>query len=360
MDCNCENCGANLEFKPDSQALSCNYCGHKMEFATDSPAEFANIELDLDTYLSQLEDEKNNLEAKLLSCEDCGATTHLESTQIAGHCAFCDAPIVSAKESSQRLIKPAGLLPFRVDGKKAQSNAKIWIGKRWFAPNDFKNLLKREHRFKGIYLPYWTYDCDTLSRYIGQRGTHYYVSKTVTGSDGKRRTRRVRRTRWSMTSGKVSRSFDDILVPATTSLPTSKLEALEPWDLNELEDYQEEYIRGFIAEAYQLNLRQGYDMAKVKMKDRISKKIRRDIGGDEQRILSLNTHYSAASFKHILLPVWVTAYRYKGKIYQLLVNARTGEVQGERPWSWLKLGALAICICALIAAAVYFLGQTQQ
>jgi len=51
------------------------------------------------------------------------------------------------------------------------------------------------------------------------------------------------------------------------------------------------------------------------------------------------------------LPIWISAYRYKEKVYRFLVNARTGEVQGERPWSWAKIALLVAAIIAGIGIA---------
>ena len=78
-----------------------------------------------------------------------------------------------------------------------------------------------------------------------------------------------------------------------------------------------------------------------------------DIGGDHQRIQTLDTRHNDITFKHVLLPMWICSYRYKEKIYRFLVNARTGEVQGQRPWSWVK-----ITLTALSAAAVIFMLYT--
>jgi hypothetical protein len=81
--------------------------------------------------------------------------------------------------------------------------------------------------------------------------------------------------------------------------------------------------------------------------------IRRDIGGDHQRVHSTDTQYDNITFKHILLPIWLSAYMYSTRTYRFLVNARTGEIQGERPWSWVKISldvaaALAVIITIII------------
>jgi len=87
--------------------------------------------------------------------------------------------------------------------------------------------------------------------------------------------------------------------------------------------------------------------------------VRRDIGGDEQRVGSVDTDFSAETFKHILLPVWMAAYKYGGRSFRFLVNGQTGEVQGERPWSVWKItfAVLAALIVVGGAAYVYYLNN---
>ncbi|HEX5228339.1 MAG TPA: hypothetical protein VFW44_11540, partial [Bryobacteraceae bacterium] len=88
----------------------------------------------------------------------------------------------------------------------------------------------------------------------------------------------------------------------------------------------------------------------------IREDVRRHIGGDEQRIASIQTEYSAVSFLHLLLPVWIGAYRFQAKVYQVLVNAQTGEVQGERPYSPVKI-ALLVAAILLVVVLIWFFAQ---
>ena len=150
----------------------------------------------------------------------------------------------------------------------------------------------------------------------------------------------------------VNGEFDDVLVTATKSLPRNRLDALEPWDLKALTPYSDEFLSGFLAQSYQVTLSEGFNVAKDIMDEEIRRAIRNDIGGDHQRIHSVNTRYDDITFKHVLLPVWLAAYGYHGKSYQILVNARTGEVQGDRPYSAIKI-TLAI-VFAIIAIALIF------
>jgi len=214
----------------------------------------------------------------------------------------------------------------------------------------------------GVYMPCWTYDSDTTTRYTGQRGDDYWVTESYTvhvNGRSERRTRQVRKTRWSYASGTVSEHFDDVLVLASRSLPKGYAEALEPWDLRNLVPYQDEYLSGFQAESYQLDLPQGFEAAKVIMADQIAMLVRRDIGGDHQQIDSMDTRYAGVTFKHTLLPVWISAYRFHKRTFRFLVNARTGEVQGERPYSWIKITLLVLAILTIIVFIISMSGQVR-
>ncbi len=344
----CESCGAKLTFNPGTQSLKCQYCDHTMEIegATDAAQE-AQKEIDLLAYIDHEEQSEDQVEKHVVHCTGCGAENELAGNEQANQCPFCDTPIVIEQAKTVKKIKPKGLLPFKVERKEAKAAFNTWLSKLWFAPNKLKQQRTQHNAFEGVYLPYWTYDCDTSSLYSGKRGEHYYVTVQGTNSEGKSVSRQERRTRWYSAQGRVRCLFDDVLVPATESLPRDKLNALEPWDLPQLVDYQDQYLAGYRSETYHIGLKRGYGIAKKIMDGRIRDEVKRDIGGDEQVIHSVHTSYTDATFKHILLPVWVSAYRYQDKLYQILVNARTGEVQGERPWSWVKitfavLGALAV------------------
>ena len=149
--------------------------------------------------------------------------------------------------------------------------------------------------------------------------------------------------------------FDDVLVIASESLPEKYTKKLEPWDLESLVPYKDEYLSGFKAESYTVDLEKGFSSAKKVMDSEIRRSIKYQIGGDDQRIKTSKTQHSNITFKHILLPVWLSAYRYNDTVYRFMVNARTGEVQGERPWSWVKIGVTVATTVSIIGAGVFLI-----
>jgi hypothetical protein len=140
---------------------------------------------------------------------------------------------VTQPHTPSPVITPEGILPFVLDRKAAQAGVRKWLSTRWFAPNGFKKLAQQEG-MQGIYLPFWTYDCQAYSHYHGERGDYYYTTETYTetNSEGQTetKTRQVRHTRWTPVSGSVRRFFDDLLIPAVQSVNLKRLEQLEPWN----------------------------------------------------------------------------------------------------------------------------------
>lgn len=353
----CSQCGAQLRYAPGQTHLTCAHCGHEQDIPAQPASKRARAlqELDLATGLRGTLPAGDMVEMRTTSCPSCGAVIEITGATHATQCPFCATPVV-LDTGTQRHIKPQALVPFALTEAQARKALTAWMGSLWFAPGTLLEYARKGRAMDGVYVPFWTFDADTASRYSGERGEYYYETRTVqVRVNGKMETRQeqVRHTRWYPASGRVARDFDDVLVMASRSLPARLGNELTPWDLGALVPYSPEFLAGFQAEGYTVALPDGHREARERMERVIREDVRRDIGGDEQRIHSVDTSWSAETFKHILLPVWMAAYKYNGKSYRFLVNGQTGEVQGERPWSIWKIGIAVIVVLFLILGAVY-------
>jgi hypothetical protein len=350
----CPGCGADLLFEPHDGSLTCPYC-HRKEVIPQSTTEV--VERSYEEYLQAPENRLATMAADALEvkCQSCYATVTFTPPEVAGECSFCGNPIVAQPQAANPLVAPEAVLPFQITRKQADEAIKQWLSSRWFAPNALKKMAYREG-VNGIYLPHWTYDSHTLSYYNGERGEHYYDTEYYTERDAQgnttQKTRQVQKTRWYPAAGQVERWFDDVLVTASKSVHKQRLESLGAWDLNMLKPYDPAYLSGFKAQRYELEFTEGFEEAKQQMAPVIESDVRSDIGGDVQRIDTIQTSYSGITFKHILLPIYLGAYRFNQKVYQVMVNARTGVVQGERPYSFWKIFFLVLAIIALIVIIV--------
>jgi hypothetical protein len=348
----CEQCGADMRFDPGGDRLICDHCGATATlepeggpWGGDAPA---LVELDYETAIAAKLPAQEMEETRVSQCPSCGAQVEFQPDIHAKECPFCATPVVT-DTGTHRHIKPKGVLAFQLTERQAHKAMNDWLGRLWFAPNGLQEYAKKGRKMDGIYVPYWTYDADTATQYRGQRGDAYWV--TVRGSDGK--TRRERRIRWTRTSGRVARWFDDVLILGSRSLPKTFTDRLAPWDLTALDGYRPEFLSGFRAEGYTVELDEGFEEARQVMEHQIRQDVRRDIGGDEQRIDHMAIRIDDVTFKHVLLPVWVAAYKYRGQSYRFVVNGQTGKVQGERPWSWIKITLAVIAAAIVIGALAY-------
>jgi len=358
----CQTCGSDLRYAPGTDVLECNHCGNSQPIEGSNGWRGQAIrELDFRKAINDGLSEFEMSEIRTFSCVNCGAHVELNSHEHSAECPFCATPVVT-QTGAEHQIKPRGLLPFALTEKQARSRMGDWLGQLWFAPNGLRAYARKGRKMQGIYVPYWTYDADTRSSYTGKRGTIYYVSQTYYANvDGRRqrRTRRVQKIKWNGVRGRVSRFFDDVLVLASKSLPKKYTDSLGPWDLSAMEPYQPEYLAGFRAEGYTISLEEGYDEATTYVNRMIERDVKFDIGGDRQKITSVDTKIGTLSFKHVLLPVWLAAYKYRGRTYRFVVNGRTGTVQGERPYSRWKIFFAVSFGLMLTAIAGFLLAQGQ-
>ncbi|QHQ34022.1 primosomal protein N' (replication factor Y) - superfamily II helicase [Algicella marina] len=358
----CHTCGADMRFLPGTDRLQCDHCGAEEQIEGASIWQGSAIrELDLRKALAEELPAAEMEETRVVSCTSCGARVEFDPDVHATECPFCATPIVT-DTGTNRHLKPKGVLPFTLTEEAARAAMTKWLGNLWFAPGGLQEYARKGRRMEGIYVPYWTYDADTRTSYRGQRGTVYHEQRTVRVMvDGKpqNRTQQVAKVRWKPVSGRVARFFDDVLVLASRSLPKRFTDALAPWDLGGLEPYQPHYLAGFRAEAYQVELEEGFREARQIMDGIIRRDVKFDIGGDRQKIEAVDTDIGSMTFKHILLPVWLAAYKYRGKTYRFVVNGRTGTVQGERPYSIWKI-ALAVAAALCLAAGVGYLMARQE
>lgn len=347
----CENCGANMGFDAATGALLCGYCGHnKAVEISGSVDEVSYAEAMSEGVHELLPIAVNAMEVR---CDSCGAVVEFTPPETATLCAFCGAKIVAQPKAADPRLAPNGVLPFAVPKDAAMRAFNMWLASLWFAPSKLSQLAKAD-KLDSIYIPYWTYNAQTDSYYEGERGENYTDWETYT-ENGQTKQRSVTKTRWYSASGNVSRHFYDVCVPATRSLPHDYLNRLEPWDLGNVVPYEPAYLSGHKAQAYQVILPDGFEGFKNVAARVIESDCRSDIGGDHQRVHDVNTRYSDITFKHLLLPIYAGAYRFNGKVYQIVVNGRTAEVQGGRPYSWLKIGLLiaVILFILLILIAVF-------
>lgn len=356
----CPKCGAEVDFDAEQGALVCAYCGHT---APVPVTEREIQEYDLESALQEMIDAPQEMgygdEKRSIKCESCGAVNTVDSYVVSTECAFCGSNQVVAQEHVVQVVKPESLLPFQIEQRQAVDLFRQWLGRGFFRPNRVRKIAKEaDARLQGVYLPFWTFDAYTSSRWRADAGYYYTVSETYWTTDdrGKRvqQTRDVQKIRWEPASGHLPLSFDEVLVSATQSVDEDMIERIYPFNTETLVPYEPGFLSGWGAEAYTVDLREAWETGQAIIQQRVRAACAQQVPGDTQRDLQVDTAFSNMTYKHVLVPVWIASYRYRDKVYHFLINGQTGEVQGEAPISWIKV-ALVVIVALIIFACLFTL-----
>ena len=345
----CKNCGSQLYYSAKIHKLHCEHCGNTEEI---NPANDQVVEHSLAHAMQQAREySPEDIGKKVFGCENCGAHFMVESSKdVKVECGFCGSQNVNLEAHKHQFIQPMGIIPFFISRAEGMSQFKEWIKKGWFHPGKLKKLASVE-KLHGIYLPFWTYDAQTESDWRGEAGYYYYETKRVR-RNGQWETVRVQKVRWVRRSGHLSHFFDDVLVLGSGVINQEDIERIFPFHLKELVNYDPRLLVGWEAEVYDIEVDAGYHIADRQMDQKIHRMCSSQLGGDTQRGLRVSTQKSRQTFKHIILPIWISSYRYKNKVFRFLINGQTGKVYGKKPLSVGKI-ALAVIAGLLIAAGIY-------
>ena len=338
---NCPACGGEAHWNPSKHALICPYCG------TESPAELQTrndqtviVEHDLAAALRAVPDAARGWQAEKTSvqCQSCKAISVFDPAKISKSCEFCGSTTLVPYEQVKDAFRPESLLPLRVAEPQARELIRAWYGRQWLAPDAFSRKAMTD-TVRGIYLPYWTFDAKVHARWTAEAGTYYYTRVN---------NKQVRQVRWAPASGEVSHAFDDDLVGASLGVHGGLLRAVEPFPTTGLVPYDAGYLSGWMVERYQIDLVAAASRSRQQMDAALRDMCARQVPGDTHRSLVVSPNYSDQTFKHILAPIWMLSYVYRGKSFQVVVNGVTGAIAGERPWSWIKISLLVLVAAILL------------
>jgi predicted RNA-binding Zn-ribbon protein involved in translation (DUF1610 family) len=340
----CQNCGGIMKFDIKKQVFACAACKTEYDLQTLSDTVEEN---DFNLYLER---EKATVPFEgmaVVACQQCGMEISFPGSQFSATCPMCGSTQVATVKQSAG-IPPDGVIPFKIDKKDAQEKFRAWVKGRWFAPSDFKKRYA-EGVLMGMFLPFWTYDANALSSYQGRGGN----DRRKKDKDGKEKIV----TDWYPVRGVVCASFDDIQICASNK--EKNVEGVLPYGTTtNTKPFSAGYLSGYYAEVYKIKADACFEGAKRIMERTLRSLAESDIERtyDRAEVTSLSTKYSSVTYKHVLLPLWSSAFGYNGKTYNYAINGETGKVSGSRPYSAVKI-ALAVLGFVAAVAAWYLLAQ---
>lgn len=352
----CAACGGEAEWNPGKGALVCPYCGTTSPATLETAPDGTGVvrENDLLQALRDLPDDARGWQAAKteVRCQSCQAISVFDSSRVGQNCDFCGSSALVPYEQTKEPFRPESLLPMKLSEPQVRESVRNWYGSHFWAPNALgkKAMTDLVH---GLYIPYWTFDAQVEADWTAESGDYYYETEHYRTSEGKSATRQVRKVRWYRTSGSLSHFFDDELVPASRGVDAALLREVEPFPTAELVPYDPGFLSGWVVERYQIDLGAAAQHSRDQMQSKTESLCAARVPGDTHRNLDVQASYSAQTFKHVLVPVWLLAYRYGSREYRVVLNGSTGRIAGTYPVSAWKV-TLAVIAGLIVAVLAYY------
>ena len=330
----CANCGGTMRYDVASYGLICDFCGAKKSLHRPEE-EVVSEERDFE---SAIRDASTNwgIARRVVTCKQCGAVMQYDSDQMSGMCPYCGSAIVLTAGELDCGIAPSGILPFKTTREDVENNYYKWNKFALWSPESFRKG-KVLGNLVGVYVPFWTFDADSVTTYCGDFGY------SVTHGE-------VQTTDWFVRSGVAEMSINDVCVCGSRRFCSNKkLNQIVRFTANEIMPYTPDALAGFAAEKYTINIDEAWAMARNSLKGRIENTARQKESAAYCRNLKLSTDYSNIKFRYFLFPVWLAACSYKGQIYYVVASGRDNRGLCDRPVSVAKIILIVLAILGVFA-----------
>lgn len=319
----CPTCGGSLIFNPTQKTLVCKKCGVTLPVIGNKSTEKSFQSLLLRAPLWQKD-------TTVYCCEHCGAKSIISKFDIMAQCDYCGTASLTKTDEIPG-VRPDTVVVFRLSQDDAEHQMHVWLSKRFFVPNQFKSLLAAR-QLRGVYFPAFTFDAQSCTKYTGVEVNTKTVTITV---DEKSITET--QTVHHPISGIDFHIFDDLLVLANDKITRGILTAIQPFDTNQGQVFQQAYLAGFTVCQASKEPQTCWEEAKKSMESVIRDKINTKYRDTTIENLQLDMEITAITYKYVLLPIYVGHTEYKGVKYPLFINGQTGKVYGKTPKSHWKI-----------------------
>ena len=338
----CPACTGPLHFVGESGKLECDYCGTTYEVAEIeklySEKEGASVEAQTKADEAR-EREKTAAEdmgmswdaeeaagMKAYNCPSCGAELICDATTAATSCPYCGNPTVVPGQFTGGL-KPELVIPFKLDKEAAVAALKKYYKGKKFLPRAFSEQNHLQE-IQGVYVPFWLCDCqvDGSATYHA-RNTRTWKARTwkegdyeITETDHYQVER----------SGRIA--FERIPVDASTKMPDAHMDAIEPYDYNDLRAFSSAYLPGFLADRYDVSQQDSLPRIQNRAQTSAKTELRNTVKGyDAVATENEDYQFRESGMKYALLPVWMLSTKWKDQNFLFAMNGQTGKLVGDLP-----------------------------
>lgn len=260
---------------------------------------------------------------RTFTCSACGAALTVDAATAVTECPYCGNTTILPGQLADD-IKPDKVIPFKFDRDTARTTlAEYYHGKK-FLPNAFASSNRIAH-VQGVYVPFWLYDAEATGR----------------GSYEATRSRTYVHGDWQITETKVydveragSLAFTRVPADASSKMPNTHMDAIEPYDYRDMKDFSIAYLPGYAAERFDLKA----DTAECKgrVESRMKQSMADALYGSVAGYSSVTTRSSEAyvdwdKVSYALLPVWLLHTQWNGTDFLFAMNGQTGRLIGDLP-----------------------------
>ena len=343
----CPNCMAPMKHDIDTQMWLCEFCNTSV-----SPEDAGNLEA-----LSgneQVEEEYVTPPAGVYSAEDgavayvcpsCGGHIITNEVTAATFCVYCHNPAVIAAHLDNE-YRPNYILPFKVKKEQAIIALKKLCRKKPLLPRRFRDIVNKGD-VAGMYVPFWLYDID-MSGFMRAWG-----KKISRWSDSKYN---YTKTDTYLVERAGSAGFCRIPADGSSRMDDKLMDAIEPFDYNQMVDFEMQYLSGHFAESYDVDSNACLQRAGGRSNEALRDMLRGTIGGySSVSVANFNSRYDRVQPVNVMLPVWTVLLPYNKKTYTFAMNGQSGKLVGRLPISVGRFFSL-LGIIAGAAALLTMLG----
>ncbi len=347
----CPTCGADIQYTAGEDSIQCKYCdsvisiGALAEYEKDlnkqKPDSFNWREYDKNGGNGDWSDAELSM-MQTYRCAHCGGEIIGDGSTIATTCPYCDNPVVMGS-SIDGILRPDYVIPFEKKREEVFSAYRKFLSGRFLLPHKFKSVSPDD--LKGIYVPFWLFDCD---------------------SNGSITLNAVRIHRWSdsrynytktdyynvVREGKMG--FERVPVDGSSKMDDTFMESIEPYDFREALDFNSAYLAGFFADRYDVDVTHSIQRANQRIRNSTIEMLRSTVNGyNTVTVNHSDVHIDEGDIHYALLPVWMMNTKYGGKTYTFAMNGQTGKMVGELPIDKRKLALTCVgTFLASLAIAV--------
>ncbi|RMF38139.1 MAG: hypothetical protein D6753_16200 [Planctomycetota bacterium] len=262
-------------------------------------------------------------------CQGCGASMRYDAEAQALRCPFCGSTRI-VQQPPRAHIAPQWAAPARVDRHHAEQILREWLKTGFWRPSDAATSSTIAE-MRGVYVPFWNFRARTDTKWTAD------ASPPPAGCRGN----------WYPVSGRFQSTYESVLIPGSSALTLAEGQAIGPFQLANLVPIDQCDMRGWIVETLKRPRKAVRPIVRAEIERLEAQRAASRLPG-RHRNLHVNVRIEELFGTPVLLPVWILAYRYRGQVRRVLINAQTGKISGIAPFSYKKLAMVILVVLAVI------------